>query len=155
VISGVLNTPHDSANLRDSLLTMRAEMAAHKSPKGPLDAKLLRGGLVDLEFVVHYLQLRENIAFHPDLRAAIGQLIAEGLLPQELAAAHDLMIRMLVAVRLIAPDLQLPAPAATTVLAQACGCDSGTSLLHRFTQARQSVAQSWKAILETNLEMNP
>lgn len=155
VISSVLNVPRDSINLRDSLLTMRAEMAAHKSPKGPLDAKLLRGGLVDLEFIVHFLQLRENTAFHPDLRAAIGQLIAEGLLPEELVPAHDLMIRMLVAARLLAPDLQLPAPAATTVLAQACGCDSGTSLLHRFTQARQSVAQSWKAILETDLEMNP
>ncbi len=30
----------------------------HKPPQGPLDAKLLRGGLVDLEFLVHFLQLR-------------------------------------------------------------------------------------------------
>ena len=155
LIAEVLNAPRDSANLRDSLLTMRGEMALHKSPKGPLDAKLLRGGLVDLEFIVHYLQLRERTAFDPDLRVAIGQLITQGFLPQELAAAHDLMIRMLVAARLLAPDLQMPGPAATRVLAQACGCDSGESLLHHFTQARQSVAQSWKAILETDLEMNP
>lgn len=155
VIGDVLNAPRDSAELRESLLTMRNEMAAHKSPQGPLDAKLLRGGLVDLEFVVHYLQLRENTAFHPDLRAAIGQLVAEGLLPEELVSAHDLMIRMLVAARLLAPDLQMPSPAAALVLAQACGCDSGTSLLHHFAMARQSVAHSWQAIFETELEMNP
>ncbi len=155
IIAGVLNAPRDSAELRASLLTMRAEMAVHKSPQGPLDGKLLRGGLVDLEFIVHYLQLRERTAFHPDLRAAIGQLIAEDQLPKELAAAHDLMIRMLVASRLLAPDLKLPPPPAAQVLAQACGCDSGASLLHQFTLARQSVAHSWTAIFDTELEMNP
>ena len=38
-------------------------MAAHKPPRGPLDAKLLRGGLIDLEFLIHYLQLRETDRF--------------------------------------------------------------------------------------------
>lgn len=152
LIADVLTAPRDGTNLRDSLLTMRAEMAVHKLPKGPLDAKLLRGGLVDLEFLIHYLQLREQAAFHPNLGEAIRQLIAERLLPEELAAAHDLMTRMLVASRLLAPDLQLPAPAATKVLAQACGCDSGTSLLHQFELARQRVAHSWKVILDTDLE---
>jgi len=152
LITDVLNAPRDPENLRESLLAMRADMAAHKRPNGQLDAKLLRGGLVDLEFLVHYLQLREQTAFHPDLGKAIRQLIAEGCLPEELAGAHDLMIRMLVAARLLAPDLKLPAPAATKVLAQACGCESGTSLLHRFALARQSVARSWKSILDTDLE---
>lgn len=152
VIADVLNAPRDSANLRESLLTMRSEMVAHKAPQGPLDAKLLRGGLVDLEFLVHYLQLRERTAFHPELGEAIGQLIAEGLLPEELAAAHNLMIRMLVAARLLAPDLRLPPPAATKVLAQACGCDNGESLLQHFASARQSVADSWKVILSIELE---
>ncbi|WP_232844026.1 bifunctional [glutamine synthetase] adenylyltransferase/[glutamine synthetase]-adenylyl-L-tyrosine phosphorylase [Allopontixanthobacter sediminis] len=152
LVADVLGTPRDPAQLRTSLLDMRSEMAAHKSPKGPLDAKLLRGALVDLEFIVHYLQLRERTAFHPDLGTAISALVAEGYLPEELGPAHDLMIRMLVAARLLAPDLQQPPPAAFAVLAQACGCVSGTSLLHDFTAARQSVARSWKAILETDLE---
>ncbi len=155
IIASVLDAPRDSTELRASLLTMRAEMAAHKAPKGPLDAKLLRGGLVDLEFIVHYLQLRERTAFDPDLGVAIGQLIAQGLLPQTLAGAHDLMIRMLVSARLLAPDLQRPSAAAMAVLAQACGCDSGTSLLHQFSHARQSVARSWTAIFDTDLEVNP
>jgi len=153
LVADVLNTPRDPAELRTNLLDMRSEIAAHKSPKGPLDAKLLRGALVDLEFIVHYLQLRERTAFHPDLGTAISALVAGGFLPEELGPAHDLMIRMLVAARLLAPDLQLPTPAAFAVLAQACGRDSGTSLLHDFTEARQSVARSWKAILETDLEI--
>ena len=53
--------------LRADVLRMRAEMAAHKPPRGILDAKLLRGGLVDLEFLVHFLQLRERTGFDPDL----------------------------------------------------------------------------------------
>lgn len=44
--------------------TMRAEMARHKPPAGPLDAKLLPGGLVDLEFTVHVAQLRV-VTWHP------------------------------------------------------------------------------------------
>ena len=39
---------------------MRGEMARHKPAKGPLDIKLARGGLVDVEFITHYLQLREG-----------------------------------------------------------------------------------------------
>lgn len=154
LITDVLTAPRDPTNLRESLLTMRAEMAEHKPAKGPLDAKLMRGGLVDLEFLVHYLQLRDQTAFRPHLGEAIAQLVSEGLLPADLAVAHNLMIRMLVGARLLAPDLKLPAPAATQVLAQACGCDSGTSLLHHFTLARRSVAESWKAILGTDLEAN-
>ena len=83
---------------------MRAEMAAHKPPPGPLDAKLLRGGLVDCEFIVHYLQLRERIAFRPALGEAIGELVAAGLLPASFAAHQALMARLLVAARLLAPD---------------------------------------------------
>lgn len=152
LVADVLNTPRDRTELRTSLLDMRGEMATHKLPQGPLDSKLLRGGLVDLEFIVHYLQLRERIAFHPDLGTAISVLVAQGFLPEDLGPAHDLMIRMLVAARLLAPDLQLPAAAAFAVLAHACGRDSGEHLLRDFTEARRSVGQSWKMIFETDLE---
>ena len=54
---------------------------------GPLDAKLLRGGLVDCEFIVHFLQLRERTAFRPRLGEAIGELVAAGLLPAALRRA--------------------------------------------------------------------
>ncbi len=153
IIIGVLETERDPQSLRQDVLKMRAEMAAHKPAKGPLDAKLLRGGLVDLEFLVHYLQLRERTALRPDLDGAIGELVTAGLLPANLVDAHDLMARMLVAARLLAPDLVAPVDAAARVLAQACSCDDLATLLDRFNLARRSVADAWYAIFETPLEM--
>ena len=57
-----LQQERDPAKLRDDVLKMRARDGGRTSnPPGPLDAKLLRGGLVDCEFLVHFLQLRERI----------------------------------------------------------------------------------------------
>jgi glutamate-ammonia-ligase adenylyltransferase len=49
---------------------MRREMARHKPPKGPFDIKLGEGGLVDLEFAVHVLQLTHGTALEPQLDLA-------------------------------------------------------------------------------------
>src|SRR5690606_38274730 len=76
-INHVLHQDRDPAKLRDDILAMRDEMAAHKKPSGPPDAKLLRGGLVDCEFIIHYLQLREKTGFHPNLNAAIAVLVSQ------------------------------------------------------------------------------
>src|SRR5690606_30886180 len=71
LVNEVLEVPREPVRLRADVLAMRAEMAAHKPPAGPLDAKLQRGGLVDCEFIVHFLQLRERSALHPSLDEAI------------------------------------------------------------------------------------
>ncbi|MGX7927445.1 bifunctional [glutamine synthetase] adenylyltransferase/[glutamine synthetase]-adenylyl-L-tyrosine phosphorylase [Tsuneonella sp. HG094] len=142
-IDGVLAAPRDAAKLKADVLSMRAEMAAHKPAKGPLDAKLLRGGLVDLEFLIHFLQLRERTAFDPDLRTALGGLAGAGLVPDALTGALDLMSRLLVAGRLLAPDLAEPPPAAAAALAEACGMADVPALLHAFALARQEVGKAW------------
>ena len=49
---------------------MREEMARHKPSAGPLDIKLGPGGLVDLEFAVHTLQLTTRVGL--DLAAGSG-----------------------------------------------------------------------------------
>jgi len=153
IITNVLAAPRDPAKLREDLLSMREQMARHKLPKGVLDAKLHRGGLVDLEFLIHYLQLRENSALHPDLGVALGQLVKAGLLPEQLPRAHDLMTRMLVAARLLSPDFARPAPASAKALAQACGCDNFDSLLQEFAAARRAVADAWAQIFNNPLEL--
>jgi glutamate-ammonia-ligase adenylyltransferase len=152
IVAGVLARPRDPEVLRGDVLRMRAEMAAHKPAKGPLDAKLARGGLVDLEFLVHYLQLRERTAFDPHLEVAIGALVAAGLLPAELREAHKLMTRLLVAARLLAPALQRPEAAAAQALAEACGAADYAALLQAFTTARQSVARAWRDSFGEDLE---
>ncbi len=44
--------------------------------------------MVDIEFLIHYLQLRDHVGFSPDLFGARDALIAAGLLPEGLAAAR-------------------------------------------------------------------
>src|SRR3546814_6292427 len=120
---------------------MRGEIAQHKPPGGVLDAKLLRGGLVDLEFLVHYLQLRDHKGLTPDLGAAIDALAGAGLIAGELRAAHDLMTRLLVSARLLAPDLAPPPQAAALALARACRQESLAALMQEFANARHQVAR--------------
>lgn len=143
IIDGVLMQPRDPATLRADVLRMRSEMAAHKPPQGALDAKLMRGGLVDLEFLVHFMQLRERIGFDPNLGKAIDALAAAGLVPEGLRGALALMTRMLVAGRLLAPDLAEPPPAAAAALAEACSHADLRALLQAFAGARQEVADAW------------
>ena len=152
IIDAVLTRPRDPAVLKADVLTMRADMAAHKPSKGALDAKLARGGLVDLEFLLHYLQLREGKGLTPGLGTAVARLVEAGLLPETLIEAHALLARLLVASRLLAPDAALPPPAAQAILARTCGQPDMAALLQAFHQARQSVAAAWTATFDLELE---
>jgi len=154
VIHQVLTSPRDPARLRHDVLAMRAEMARHKPGGGPLDAKLLRGGLVDLEFIVHFLQLRDGVGLKPALGDAMAALVAAGLLPPALIEAHDRLTRLLVAARLLAPDAQVPPPGPRAALAKACGCDDWECLTAGFTSARALVAASWADIFGETLELD-
>ena len=154
VVTSILCAPREPAGLRADLLKMRGEMAAHKPPNGPLDAKLLRGGLVDVEFLVHFLQLRDRAALTPDLGAAIAALIEAGTLPPAIGEAHDLMSRLLVGTRLLAPDLARPGGAAATLLARQSGCEDFAALTSRLRSARADVAAAWHDILGETLEID-
>lgn len=117
---------------------MRAEMAAHKLAGGPLDAKLLPGGLVDLEFAVHTRQLVHRTAFDPDLGRAIDALIGGELLPPAIRAAHDLLTRLLVTARLVAPDLGEPPPSTAALIGRALDEEDWVAA---FGAARHEVAR--------------
>ena len=145
IIASVAATPRDPATLCADALKMRGDIAQHKPPKGPLDVKLLRGGLVDVEFIVHMLQLRECTALIPDLRGAITALAKAGLVDAELGVAHDLLTRLLVTVRLMAPDRTYPPPASQPIVARLCGQQDWESLLAALRRARETVAAQWAA----------
>jgi glutamate-ammonia-ligase adenylyltransferase len=153
IIETTLNTPRDPVKLRDAVLDMRGEMAKHKPPRGPLDVKLARGGLVDLEFILHYLQLRDHVALEPDLGQAVSALEAAGLLRPGLRAAHDLLARLLVVVRLVAPDAMYPPLASRCIVAQACGLSDWDTLLDAVLTARQQIALAWASVFDQFLEM--
>lgn len=153
IIADVLHHPRDPEKLRADVLAMRGEMAHHKPPAGPLDVKLARGGLVDLEFLIHYLQLRERTALDPDLGRAVDGLTAAGLLPPPIRAAHDLLARLLIVVRLVAPDGRYPPEASRAIVARACGLADWHGLLIAVLAARREIAACWHAVFGEELEI--
>lgn len=153
VINEVLNRERDPVELRESVLSMRNEMASHKPAQGLLDVKLMRGGLVDLEFAIHFLQLRHGIALHSDLAKAIEEMIEAGFLPPETKNAYRLMTRLLVAVRVLAPELSAPPIAAGKALAKACRCETFDFLLLSLNNAQKCVAAIWAHAFGQKLEI--
>ncbi|MEY3984842.1 MAG: hypothetical protein RLZ59_287 [Pseudomonadota bacterium] len=149
IIDQVLCRPRNAATLTADAAKMRADMAAHKPPKGPLDVKLAQGGLVDLEFLTHVTQLREAQGLTPFLSEAIAALADKGLLDAQMPAAHALLTRMLVAVRLMAPNLEEPPATTRPVIARACGLPDWDSLLAELDRTRQSVAREWGRVSTT------
>ena len=139
----VLLASRDPVTLLADVLHMRSEMERHKPARSPIDVKLLRGGLVDLEFMIHFLQLRVGRAMVPGLSEALAELVAARLLPSELTGAHILLSRFLVAARLLAPDAQVPPLAARSVLARVCECGDWEDLLARLNAAREAIAGAW------------
>ncbi|HEX8364085.1 MAG TPA: bifunctional [glutamine synthetase] adenylyltransferase/[glutamine synthetase]-adenylyl-L-tyrosine phosphorylase [Allosphingosinicella sp.] len=147
-ILGVLDRPRDPAALVADAVRMRADIAAHKPPSGPLDVKLVPGGLVDLEFAVHTLQLRHRAGFDPHLETALAALAEAGLVPPDVDPALRLLSRMLVMFRLVAPALHAPPPATRPLVAEACGVADWDALLAAYEDARQRVTGLWRAVQE-------
>jgi glutamate-ammonia-ligase adenylyltransferase len=125
---------------------MRAEMAAHKPPQGPLDAKLAPGGLVDLEFAVHVVQLVRRTGFDPRLDRAIAALAKTELLPEALRGAYDFLTRLLVAARLLAPDGEPPAQSTRALIARAVGVADWDAVVATLATTRQEVLAAWNAV---------
>ncbi len=76
IIGEILRMPRDPDKLVSDAIKMRAEMERHKPAKSRLDVKLGPGGLVDLEFAVHVLQLERHVALDPRLDVALEELAA-------------------------------------------------------------------------------
>jgi glutamate-ammonia-ligase adenylyltransferase len=89
----VLGAPRDTGKLREEVLAMREKMhAGHVNESTLFDLKHDRGGIVDVEFCVQYLVLRD-CATHPELADNVGNIAllhragAAGLIPADLAQA--------------------------------------------------------------------
>jgi [glutamine synthetase] adenylyltransferase / [glutamine synthetase]-adenylyl-L-tyrosine phosphorylase len=149
IVDAVLGGARPERDIAAEAGRMRAEMAAHKPPQGPLDAKLLEGGLVDLEFAVHVLQLRHRAGFAPQLGPAIDALAGQGLLDPAMRGAHDFLTRLLVTMRLVAPDAQPPAPATQALIARALACESWDAVVAQLERTRQEVRTIWAAVRGT------
>jgi len=150
----ILSQPRDADGLRTDVLEMRATMAQHKPARGPLDVKLLRGGLVDLEFLVHFVQLRARQGLTARLGEAIAELARDGLLPPALSGAHDTLTRFLIAARLLAPDTAIPSASARMALARTCGYEGWDETEAALLAARRTVAAAWQESFGQALEIS-
>lgn len=146
IIQAVLTTPHERKMLIRDAREMRVLIADSKAAAGPLDVKLGMGGLVDLEFCIHVSQLLSGRGFDPHLGRAVALLD----LPTEFGAAYQLMTRLLVMLRLVAPDLKPPPPATKALVAQACGVKDWATLMRRLKTAQTLVSARWSQLISAN-----
>jgi glutamate-ammonia-ligase adenylyltransferase len=144
LIDSLVATPRNAPHVRREALGMRRHMARHKPPTGPFDVKLMKGGLVDIEFIV---AVRALLAGRP-VPANLEQ--AAALHAPELVEPARLMNAILVMLRLIQPHDAAAAPdsAAGAVLAHACGKAGLAALRADLREARDTVARSWAATFE-------
>ncbi|WP_309662967.1 bifunctional [glutamate--ammonia ligase]-adenylyl-L-tyrosine phosphorylase/[glutamate--ammonia-ligase] adenylyltransferase [Sphingomonas sp.] len=146
LVAEILNQPRDAAKVAADAATMRVEIARHKVLAGAYDVKLGPGGLVDLEFAVHVLQLTRHIGLDPGLDAAVQQLAEAELLDTNIIEAQRLLTRMLVMMRLVSPEGSDPIPETWELVAAVCGAPDTKHLLAEHAAARQSIAALWQAI---------
>jgi len=144
-IEALLRLPHDPATVRADARRMRFDMARHKPAAGRFDIKLGDGGLVDLEFAIHTLQLTHHVGLVPSLSTAIAALAEAGLMDGALTDDMRLLLRLLVILRLVAPGGE-PAEATRALVAEACGQPDWPALLEAHDAARQRIAAFWKGV---------
>lgn len=146
IIDQILRMKRDPAKVIADAAKMRADMERHKPPHSALDVKLGRGGLVDLEFSVHALQLTRHVGLNTRLEVALEELAAESCVSENIIDALKLLSRMLVMMRLVAPGDVKPTPETWQLVAEACGAASWEELLAEHDAARQSIAALWDSI---------
>jgi glutamate-ammonia-ligase adenylyltransferase len=125
---------------------MRSDMARHKPPAGPLDIKLGAGGLVDLEFAVHTLQLTHHVGLDPRLEVALAALVEAGLIDQGADPDLRLLSRVLVVLRLVAPGGMEPAEQSRALVASLCGHADWPALVAAMDAARNRISARWAAV---------
>jgi glutamate-ammonia-ligase adenylyltransferase len=146
IIADLLATPRDRAKLAADAADMRSKIAAHKPASGALDIKGGPGGLVDLEFAMQVTQLASGHCHDPNIAAALACLKSAGLAPADVCDAHGLLARMLVMLRLTAPEGEPPTAAARQLVASQCGEPGWPQLLAAHDAARQEIANWWASI---------
>lgn len=146
LISEILMQPHDPAKLVADAVKMREDIARHKPPSGPLDVKLGPGGLIDLEFALHVLQLAHKKGLNPRLEVATQELADAGLIDANIVHAQRLLTEMLVTIRLLAPETTSPSAESCELMARACGAEDWPELLAHHDEARHSVSALWDSV---------
>jgi glutamate-ammonia-ligase adenylyltransferase len=85
LIHSVLAMPRDPDRVLYTVADMRRRLAAQFGTENPWSVKHVRGGLLDLEFIAQYLELRHGTGepglFSPRTVAAFENILGAGLIP--------------------------------------------------------------------------
>ena len=163
VVKEVLLRPRERRKLAGEVADMRRRMAEqHRNP--PLwEVKHLRGGLVDIEFIAQYLQLREA-ALHPNVlrqntTAALSALADIGALEpkvvDELLAALRLWrnVQGLIKLTVAEPfDETTATPALRNLLARGAGVVDFEALKSDMEATAARVLAHYRAIVEAEAD---
>lgn len=164
-IREVLTAPRDAGKLRHDVAEMRLRIDDEFHTGFIWEVKYLRGGLVDIEFIAQYLQLRHARA-HPEIlstntRAALERLRDAGLLDgrtaTDLIDALDLWQMLQLMLRLtIAGHLDKEPPEALREhLAKLIGAADGDALRERIIAAARRVHSLFNEIVSPQPQQHP
>ncbi|MBM3599329.1 MAG: bifunctional [glutamine synthetase] adenylyltransferase/[glutamine synthetase]-adenylyl-L-tyrosine phosphorylase [Alphaproteobacteria bacterium] len=160
IVRRLLTQKRDVEKLVVDVAEMRARIAREHRVKGPWFLKHTRGGLVDVEFLAQYLQLRHAAQIPEVLSAntveALRRLAAHGAIPaaagEELSAAARLLTRVQGLIRLTVgeglDETVLPAGLRAR-LARAGGVDDLDQLKDRLGRAMAHVRRHFDDLIET------
>ncbi len=161
-----LTAPRDPDALLRAVAKMRHRIAdTHRAPS-LWQVKHVRGGLVDVEFIAQYLELR-HAAEHPDVLSAntadaFTRLRDAGLLDpavaDRLADAARLWQRIQAMLRLSVADRFTPETATEglrAALARAAGADDFDTLLARMETVAAAVTAAYDALIEDPAQALP
>ena len=95
---------------------------------------------------MHVVQLTERVGFDPHLGRAIDALVARELASPGMAAAHDLLTRLLVTVRLLAPDAREPVESTRALITRALSLPDWETAVAEFGRTRHEVAEFWDQV---------
>lgn len=158
-IRAVLTRPRDPEKLVRDIAEMRVRMDREHHTDVPWQVKHRRGGLVDVEFLAQYLQLR-HAAAHPEVlstntAAAFERLADAGCLDKEiasrLAAAMRFWLGLQSMLRLtVREDFdETTAPAGLrAILARAVGAEGFEDLKARMAETAAEVHGRFRAMIE-------
>jgi glutamate-ammonia-ligase adenylyltransferase len=148
------------AELRADIRSMRLRVERELGrPRGKIEVKRGRGGLMDIDFISHYLQLRDGVD-RPGLRTcstreALDRAAADGRVAAEQAAmllgAYDYLKRVEACLRLF--DMKSVSvfgdqPGAIAPLARAMGCaDDARRFLDEYRRTTESVRGCFDELL--------
>ncbi len=157
-IKDVLTAERDLAALLPAVAAMRERLRAEFGTDNPWAVKHVRGGFIDMEFVVQFLLLREGArtpgVFASRLDDCIANLVASGILEPRagatLHAAHALYHAVQGLLRLTlgeAPDEADFTPDLESALARAAGVANFTALKSTLLEAQKAVAAIYDRII--------